>query len=90
VYYSGFVASSDGYYTSLLPSDMKMGPIQPLQFRKMVIPSPLLPETYTQIIIPLRTQQGIIGALDIHSSVPGDFSQQDISVFLLLAGCRRE
>lgn len=79
-YYSG-----GGFFVTALPSNMQLQPISPPQFVTEVWRAhPLLPGTQSQIIIPLRTQQGIIGVLDIHSSKKEDFSQQDIPFFLPL------
>ncbi|MBA3531146.1 MAG: GAF domain-containing protein [Ardenticatenales bacterium] len=43
---------------------------------------PLLPDTKSQVILPLRVPQGAIGVLDLHSEVSGDFAEEDIPMLL--------
>ncbi len=45
----------------------------------------LLPNTRTELALPLRVAEGVIGALDIQSLQPDAFSEQDIEVFQSLA-----
>jgi GAF domain-containing protein len=81
---------TDGFMVSVLPEGTDLEPIQPLQFReeiKGVTPDPLLPDTRIQMTIPLRTKEGVIGALCIYSCIPDSLSQQDIPIFLPLADC---
>lgn len=52
---------------------------------KIFIPHPDLPETISEITLPLRLGREIIGALDMHSSKPADFSQDDVEIFTILA-----
>ncbi len=47
--------------------------------------NPDLPDTRSEIALPLRNGDSIIGTLDIQSNKPSDFDTQDISVFSLLA-----
>ena len=47
--------------------------------------NPNLPETRSEIALPLRARDEIIGALDVQSRKPEAFSQQDVSVLLILA-----
>jgi GAF domain-containing protein len=47
--------------------------------------NPLLPNTRTEMVLPLITRQEIIGALDIQSTVESAFTEQDLSVFEVLA-----
>ncbi len=48
-------------------------------------PIPLLPETRSEIGLPLKLGDKVIGALDIQSNVTGAFSKDDIFVFGILA-----
>lgn len=41
----------------------------------------LLPETRAELALPLRTREGIIGALDLQSKVAESFSEADIRLF---------
>lgn len=45
----------------------------------------LLPDTRTELALPLRVAEGVIGALDIQSLSPRAFSAADIEVFQALA-----
>jgi signal transduction histidine kinase/DNA-binding response OmpR family regulator len=48
-------------------------------------PHPLLPETRAELGIPLKTGQRITGALDVQSSVPNVFTEDDVVVLQTLA-----
>lgn len=45
----------------------------------------LLPNTRTQLVLPLRTKEGVIGVLDIQSLNPHIFSAKDVEAFQTLA-----
>ncbi len=45
----------------------------------------LLPETRAELALPLRTSEGMIGALDLHSRQPGAFSEADVRLFTSIA-----
>ena len=47
--------------------------------------NPFLPETRSEIALPLRTGSEIIGALDVQSKAANAFSQEDISILSSLA-----
>jgi GAF domain-containing protein/HAMP domain-containing protein len=47
--------------------------------------NPLLPQTRSEIMLPLRSRNIIIGTLDIQTEVPSAFSEQSIKVLQLLA-----
>ncbi|MCS7072100.1 MAG: GAF domain-containing protein, partial [Anaerolinea sp.] len=47
--------------------------------------NPLLPETRAELALPLQVGDRIIGALDIQSTEPNVFQQEDLSIFQLLA-----
>jgi GAF domain-containing protein len=47
--------------------------------------SPLLPETRSEMALPLRIGERIIGALDIHSTQATAFDEADVQVFQTLA-----
>jgi len=47
--------------------------------------SPLLPETRSEMALPLRMGERVIGALDIHSARKGAFDEADVQVFQTLA-----
>jgi GAF domain-containing protein len=44
-----------------------------------------LPETRTQVALPLRARGEIIGVLDLHSAEPGAFLEEDLSTLQILA-----
>ena len=44
-----------------------------------------LPRTRSEIALPLRLQEGVIGILDVQSEEPGAFSREDIEVFEIVA-----
>jgi GAF domain-containing protein len=46
--------------------------------------NPDLPETRSEIALPLRSGEEIIGALDVQSVEPGAFAQEDISILSTL------
>jgi GAF domain-containing protein len=45
----------------------------------------LLPQTCSEMALPLRSRGRVIGALDVHSSQPEAFSEEDVAVFQTLA-----
>jgi nitrate/nitrite-specific signal transduction histidine kinase len=47
--------------------------------------NPDLPDTHSEIGLPLRAGEEIIGALDVQSTEPGAFSQEDINILSTLA-----
>jgi GAF domain-containing protein/HAMP domain-containing protein len=47
--------------------------------------NPLLPETRSELALPLRVGASIIGALDVQSTQPAAFSQEDLTVLQTLA-----
>lgn len=47
--------------------------------------NPLLPDTRTEMVLPLISRQEIIGVLDIHSTIDDAFTRQDLSAFEVLA-----
>lgn len=75
----------DRLFISILPPKMQLEPIAHLETIEATIPASLLPDTWSQMIIPIRTEQGIIGALDLQSSEKVNFHHQDIALFLPLA-----
>ena len=44
-----------------------------------------LPETLSQLVLPLKVKEVVIGALDIHSDRQNAFSQEDVSTLQILA-----
>ena len=46
--------------------------------------NPLLPETRSEVAIPLRVGQRTVGVIDIHSNLPHAFTQDDLSVLQTL------
>lgn len=48
--------------------------------------NPDLPETRSEVALPLRRGDEIIGALDVQSTEPGAFDDQDVAVLQALAG----
>jgi GAF domain-containing protein len=47
--------------------------------------NPDLPETHSEMALPLTIAEKIIGALDLQSTVPNAFSEEDIEVLAILA-----
>jgi GAF domain-containing protein/HAMP domain-containing protein len=47
--------------------------------------NPSLPETHSEMALPLITRGSIIGALDVQSKVPNAFTDADISIISILA-----
>ncbi len=47
--------------------------------------NPDLPDTRSEVALPLRARDEIIGALDVQSVEPGAFSQEDVEVLQILA-----
>jgi GAF domain-containing protein len=47
--------------------------------------NPDLPETHSEVALPLKFNQEIIGALDIQSTEPNAFSTEDMQIFSVLA-----
>lgn len=46
---------------------------------------PLLPETRAQLVLPLMVDGQILGVLDLHSDQPQTFSEDDITLFQIIA-----
>lgn len=51
----------------------------------LVTNHPLFPNTHSQIVIPLRIGNEIIGAIDIHSEDPDEFGENELVIFRTLA-----
>jgi len=49
------------------------------------IPNPLLPDTRSEMVLPLRIGQRILGALDIQSSRPNAFLSDELQILQILA-----
>jgi GAF domain-containing protein len=47
--------------------------------------NPRLPETRSELVLPLRPQDSVLGVLDLHSSAGRAFSQEDLAVFQTIA-----
>lgn len=47
--------------------------------------NPDLPNTRSEVALPLKVRDNIIGVLDVQSEKPGAFSQEDTSIFSILA-----
>ncbi len=50
------------------------------------LPNPLLPETRSEVAVPLITPAGLVGVLDVQDDQPGRFSAYDVDTFRALAG----
>ncbi len=48
--------------------------------------NPDLPETHSEIALPLLAERQVIGALDVQSTISNAFSQEDIEILSALAG----
>jgi GAF domain-containing protein len=48
-------------------------------------PNPVLPETHSQLGIPLKIGENVLGAIDVQHSQPDAFGEDDISVLQILA-----
>ncbi len=48
-------------------------------------PNPLLPDTRAEMALPLKLGDEVIGALDIQSTEPGKFTEEDVRIFQVLA-----
>jgi len=49
------------------------------------LPNPLLPETHSEMVIPLLIGDSLVGVLDVQSEIINHFDQQDIQVKTMLA-----
>jgi GAF domain-containing protein/HAMP domain-containing protein len=47
--------------------------------------NPDLPETHSEMALPLKIRGQVVGALDVQSTVPNAFTQEDINILLALA-----
>jgi GAF domain-containing protein/HAMP domain-containing protein len=47
--------------------------------------NPLLPDTRSEMALPLRSENKVIGVLDIQSNTPNAFSDDDVSIMQILA-----
>ncbi|GAB4434021.1 MAG: hypothetical protein Kow00120_00130 [Anaerolineae bacterium] len=48
-------------------------------------PNPMLPDTRSEMALPLRIEGRVFGALDVQSTAPDAFNEDDVRVFQLLA-----
>lgn len=46
---------------------------------------PDLPETRSELVLPLRARDQIVGALDVHSAQPNAFTKEDVATLSILA-----
>ncbi|MGC9521974.1 MAG: GAF domain-containing protein [Anaerolineae bacterium] len=49
------------------------------------LPNPLLPETRSEVAIPMVVGDEVVGVLDVQDSTPGRFTESDVDVFSTLA-----
>ncbi|MGE5073698.1 MAG: GAF domain-containing protein, partial [Anaerolineae bacterium] len=54
--------------------------VDPVHFR-----NPLLPNTHSEMALPLKTAEGTIGVIDIQSDQPEAFTQEDIAIVQVMA-----
>lgn len=47
--------------------------------------NPDLPETRSEVALPLKVRDQIIGVLDVQSEKPGEFTSEDLNIFSILA-----
>ncbi len=47
--------------------------------------NPLLPETQSEIVVPLKVDDRVIGALDVHSQFANTFTEDDITTLQIIA-----
>jgi GAF domain-containing protein len=79
---------TDGFLVCRTPLNSNLAPRLSPEFMPDIpatTPDPFLPDSKSEIVLPLRTQRGVVGVLDIHSCVPDDFGPLDITVLLPLA-----
>jgi PAS domain S-box-containing protein len=50
------------------------------------MPNPMLPETRTEVAIPLVAGDNVLGVLDVQDNQPGRFAQTDLNVLSTIAG----
>jgi len=50
------------------------------------LPNPLLPETRSELALPLLARHGLVGVLDVQDNRPGRFTEADRDTFRILAG----
>ncbi len=47
--------------------------------------NPLLPATHSEMALPLKTAEGVLGVLDVQSDQPQAFTQEDIQIIQIMA-----
>jgi GAF domain-containing protein len=47
--------------------------------------NPLLPNTHSEMALPLKTERNVIGVLDIQSDIPQAFTDDDVAIMQILA-----
>lgn len=60
--------------------------VNDVQLEPDFLPNPLLPETRSEVSVPLLTYDRLIGVLDIQANKVAAFSQADLDTFNILAG----
>lgn len=50
------------------------------------LPNPLLPETRSELALPLLARDGLVGVLDVQDNRPGRFTASELDTFRILAG----
>lgn len=56
--------------------------VEDLQFR----PNPLLPDTRSEMVVPLIVRDRVIGSLDVQSVIPNTFTEENVPAFIAMAG----
>ncbi len=60
--------------------------VKDVQNVEFFLPNPLLPDTRSEMAIPLVASDRLIGVLDVQSEHVGRFTHEDLSIYTILAG----
>jgi len=66
-------------------TDQLISPVDEASFERLSQGNPYLPEARSSTALPLRSRRQAIGALEVYSDQPDDFSQEDIAVLQIVA-----
>ncbi len=79
------LVTGPGSITGAVASDMKPIVVANTQNSQIFRPNPLLPDTRSEMAVPMLVGEQVVGVLDLQSSMPGAFSEDNLLPFETMA-----